>query len=89
MAWSLYARPGATTKHRDAGPSAARYVRGDVLTGLRRAPDRSLRARGGTRLRALEEWLSLRESGRRPAALPSRDGTGRFVTTGVGATAIS
>jgi hypothetical protein len=44
--------------------------------------DAALRARGGTRLRAREEWLSRRESGCRPSAPPSRDTRGRFVAGG-------
>ena len=50
---------------------------------IRRRPivaDPTLRSRGGTRVRAREEWLSRREGGRRVGALPSRDAGGRFVT---------
>jgi hypothetical protein len=58
-------------------------IRRGLAQMIRRRPivaDPALRARGGTRLRAREEWLSRRESGRRAGALPSRDATGRFVT---------
>ena len=60
-------------------------VRRGLARMIRERPivvDPSLRARGGTRLRAREEWLSRQESGRRAGALPSRDDAGRFVTTG-------
>src|SRR5262245_35662262 len=58
-------------------------VRRGLAQMIRRRPivaDPSLRARGGTRPRAREEWLSRRESGRRSGAAPSRDASGRFVT---------
>jgi len=58
-------------------------IRRGLAQMIRRRPivaDPSLRARGGTRLRAREEWLSRRESGRRAGTLPSRDAGGRFVT---------
>src|SRR5215813_5260223 len=50
-------------------------VRRGLAQMIRRRPivaDPALRARGGTRNRAREEWLSRRESGRRPGTLPSR-----------------
>ena len=58
---------------------------------IRRRPivdDPTLRARGGARQRAYEEGLRRRENGRRAGPLPSRDASGRFVTGGVGASAI-
>ena len=58
-------------------------IRRGLAQMIRRRPivaDPSLRARGGTRPRAREEWLSRRESGRRMGTLPSRDAGGRFVT---------
>ena len=66
-------------------------IRRGLAQMIRRRPivaDPSLRARGGTRLRAREEWLSRRDSGRRTGTLPSRDAGGRFVTM-AGAPAIS
>src|SRR5262245_53885566 len=59
-------------------------VRRGLAQMIRRRPivaDPSLRARGGTRQRAREEWLSRRESVRKTGALPLRDGSGRFVTS--------
>ena len=66
-------------------------IRRGLAQMIRQRPivaDPSLRARDGTRLRAREEWLSRRESGRRQGTLPSRDAGGRFVTA-AGAPAIS
>src|SRR5262245_25215665 len=57
-------------------------IRRGLAQMIRQRPivaDPALRARGGTRIRAREEWLSRQESGRRPAALPRRDEGGRFV----------
>jgi hypothetical protein len=57
-------------------------IRRGLAQMIRQRPivvDAALRVRGGTRLRAREEWLSRRESGRRAGALPSRDTHGRFV----------
>jgi hypothetical protein len=62
---------------------AANAIRRGLAQMIRRRPivaDPALRARGGTRLRAREEWLSRRESRRHSGALPSRDASGRFVT---------
>lgn len=56
-------------------------VRRGLAQMIRRRPivdDPALRSRGGTRLRAREEWLSRRESGRRPGVRPLRDAGGRF-----------
>ena len=58
-------------------------VRRGLAQMIRQRPivaDPALRARGGSRIRAREEWLSRRESGRRSGTLPSRDAGGRFVT---------
>ena len=58
-------------------------VRLGLAQMIRRRPivaDPVLRARGGTRLRAREEWLLRRESGRRSGVLPARDASGRFMT---------
>src|SRR5262245_54529319 len=66
-------------------------IRRGLAQMIRRRPivaNPALRARGGTRVRAREEWLSRRESGRRPAMRPGRDAGGRFVTT-AGARAVS
>ncbi len=59
-------------------------IRRGLAQMIRRRPivaEPALRARGGTRARAREEWLSRRESGAWNRTLPSRDGSGRFVTT--------
>src|SRR5262245_61757153 len=59
-------------------------IRRGLAQMIRQRPivaDPTLRARGGTRVRAREEWLSRRESGRRQATLPRRDAGGRFATT--------
>jgi hypothetical protein len=61
-------------------------IRRGLAQMIRRRPivaDPALRARGGTRLRAREEWLSRREPRRRSGMLPSRDASGRFVTAAV------
>lgn len=66
-------------------------IRRGLAQMIRRRPivaDPSLRARGGTRPRAREEWLSRRENVRKVGTLPSRDTTGRFVPA-VAAAAIS
>ena len=58
-------------------------IRRGLAQMIRRRPivaDPALRARGGTRVRAREEWLSRRESRRQPGTMPSRDASGRFVT---------
>ena len=57
-------------------------IRRGLAQMIRRRPivaDPALRARGGTRARAREEWLSRRESRRHSGTLPSRDASGRFV----------
>jgi len=56
-------------------------VRRGLAQMIRRRPivaDPALRSRGGTRLRAREEWLSRRDAGRRPGVRPPRDASGRF-----------
>jgi hypothetical protein len=61
---------------------AANAVRQGLAQMIRRRPivaDPTLRARGGTRRRAREEWLSRREIGRHEGLPPARDANGRFV----------
>jgi hypothetical protein len=67
-------------------------VRRGLAQMIRRRPivaDPALRARGGTRLRAREEWLHRRESGRRPGSVPPRDASGRFMTAGLATAEVS
>jgi predicted transcriptional regulator len=67
-------------------------VRRGLAQMIRRRPivaDPALRARGGSRPRAREEWLSRRESGRRRGAPPTRDASGRFVVADLAAARLS
>jgi hypothetical protein len=67
-------------------------IRRGLAQLIRRRPivaEPALRARGGSRVRAREEWLSRRESRVWYRALPSRDASGRFVTALASAQEIS
>jgi len=65
---------------------AANAIRQGLAQMIRQRPivvDPALRARGGARRRAREEWLNRSESSRQYAVLPSRGTDGRFMAAGV------